>query len=305
VRLPEALFNRAGDNWGPLFRIAQAIGGHWSKTIERAALKALSSVIEDDNDLPMCFLRDVYRLLHPEPKTERDPIPDPLPHIWTQDIVTGLLALDDPSADWARAYRGAQITNYSAGRMLSHWLRPDRPKQIRVGTQNLHGVYTSELRDAFARHLGKGEIVQQPPKQPATSATSATDRKGVQKGSEKSVAELNSADFSSTTSATKPKKGAGWAVSVADVAEAGDDKFSSATVQITDNNGEFNKVADVAGEISPARVIPPPASGKTQPRIALTAASRTRLNKLNGAAAATEKAEQARRASLPREVRKL
>ena len=112
----------------------------------RAVTEARS---DDDGDLPKAFLDDVRRLLFPENKPA-------LPHMWTKDITAGLRVLDDPSADWSRAYHGTEITDYWAGKMLAHWLRPDKAKLIRYNNQQYRGVYTYQLQDAFTRH-GKTE----------------------------------------------------------------------------------------------------------------------------------------------------
>jgi hypothetical protein len=38
LKLPEAIINRAGDNWVPLFAMANAVGGEWLQRVHTAAL---------------------------------------------------------------------------------------------------------------------------------------------------------------------------------------------------------------------------------------------------------------------------
>ena len=59
--LPAELYNRVGDNWRPLFALAELAGGQWPDLILRAALDAVGSA-HDPAELPRLLLsiRDIF-----------------------------------------------------------------------------------------------------------------------------------------------------------------------------------------------------------------------------------------------------
>src|SRR5262249_26392258 len=62
--VPEALHDRAADNWRPLLAIADAAGGEWPSLARVAAFALTDS--EDDRSLPTLLLRDLRDLFDRE-----------------------------------------------------------------------------------------------------------------------------------------------------------------------------------------------------------------------------------------------
>jgi putative DNA primase/helicase len=112
---PEALDDRARDNWEPLLAIAEAAGDHWPSTARAAAL-ALGVRIEDGGEnLGVELLLDVRQLFGE----------DPPERISLKDLCSRLADLEDrPWAKFGR--RGEPITT----RVLASMLRPFRIEPI-------------------------------------------------------------------------------------------------------------------------------------------------------------------------------
>jgi hypothetical protein len=306
---PDELFNREGDNWEPLLWIAAMVGGRWPATIQAVALKAAGKKVRDDNDLAGAFLLDLHRILLPSPGA------DPLPHIWTRDLTTRLRNLDDPSADWTRAYHGSEITDYWTGRMLGRWLDPDSPQPITVGRQKLRGVYTSQLQDVFTRHLKKptyargGDTEREPP------VSSMDGRKDAVNNSENSRTQSNtpavpfgeypfhtaSLPGSAAHDAIPRAKGNGSSSPGTD-GTAG--RFGVVPQRLVEIAGEFGARADGTdgtGAIPSAGASVPLNSAETRTDAQLKVAQSDRRRRVNGQTAPVADPEREARLQLPDE----
>jgi hypothetical protein len=93
--LPEGLYNRAGDNWGPIFSIAALAGGRWSQLVGQAAFAALAA--DQAESVLVALLDGVRRAFG-----GRD-------RLRTRELLDTLLA--DDEFDWGTANRGKPIND--------------------------------------------------------------------------------------------------------------------------------------------------------------------------------------------------
>lgn len=135
--LPDALNDRARDNWRPLIAIADLVGGGWPERARKAAL-ALSSQDSAD-DVGVLLLEDLSELFE---TTGRAFCP-------TADVLVALNARDDrPWPDWKE---GTAMTSVQLARLL----RPFgvRPSEHLVEDQVLRGYLRTDCQDSYARYL--------------------------------------------------------------------------------------------------------------------------------------------------------
>jgi putative DNA primase/helicase len=95
--LPDALNDRAQDNWEPLLAIADAAGGPWQQKAREAAL-ALSGTKDEPASLGVELLRDI-RTIFAEEAVDR---------LAGADLVAALIAKEE--RPWGEANRGKPIT---------------------------------------------------------------------------------------------------------------------------------------------------------------------------------------------------
>ncbi|SOZ49049.1 hypothetical protein CBM2615_A120001 [Cupriavidus taiwanensis] len=144
--LPDALHDRAQDNWEPLFAIADAAGGDWPALARRAAL-ALSSPGEADptHSKGVELLADI-RTVFEQRKANGVPGWDRLS---TVELLKGL-CLDD-EAPWATYNRGKEMTP----RQLANKLREYRisSKNLRRDVTVMKGYEHAQFSEVFERYL--------------------------------------------------------------------------------------------------------------------------------------------------------
>ena len=137
--LPEALSDRAQDNWEPLFAIAGCAGPEWLERASAAAL-ALSHVDEPVVSTGNELLADIQQVFAQKGVFK----------IGTVDLIEALVA-DDEKA-WAGYNRGKPMSP----RQLAKQLAPYgiKPKTIRFSDKNTpKGYDLDQFEDAFARYL--------------------------------------------------------------------------------------------------------------------------------------------------------
>lgn len=147
--LPEALHDRAQDNWRPLVAIAEAAGGGWPERARRAALLLSGSVEEESAGvLLLADLRGLFRATN---------------RLSTVDILEALNAMEE--RPWAEYGGGKPLTE----RQLARLLRPYRirPRTLRRGLTTFKGYRQVDLEDAFTRYL--------PPRDPSHPSQSSSD----------------------------------------------------------------------------------------------------------------------------------
>ncbi len=141
--IPDALHDRAADNWEPLLSIADLGGERWSRLARSTAL-ALSGGADNDASnagLGVQLLTDLEQYFAARPAMQ---------HHATTDLLAYLAGIDD--APWATFAKGKGMT----ARHLSRLLKPYGiiPQTIRVSATSTPKGYTvADFRDAFARYL--------------------------------------------------------------------------------------------------------------------------------------------------------
>lgn len=138
--VPEALNDRAADNWAPLLAVADLAGGPWPERARTAAL-ALSQEVEDESPGVM-LLADV-RALFEERGVDR---------LATPDIVSALVQRED--RPWPEWRRGNPLT----ARAMAKLLKPYgiAPRQMKLAGDKARGYDRADFEDAWARYLEQG-----------------------------------------------------------------------------------------------------------------------------------------------------
>jgi len=148
--LPEALNDRAQDNWEPLLAIADYAGRHWPRYARDAALK-LSGAEQESMSLSAELLADI-REVFDHKKVDR---------ISTADLLQALTA--DDLNPWATYNRGKPMAPRQLARRLDEYNVKSR--DIRFGHDGIRKGYDREqFDDVFTRYLPLSNT-------PATSAT--------------------------------------------------------------------------------------------------------------------------------------
>lgn len=147
--LPEALNDRAQDNWEPLLAIADHAGGDWPRNARDAALK-LSGVEQEALSLTAELLADIREVFEHK-RVDR---------ITTADLLQALT--DDDLKPWATYYRGKPMTPRQLAKRLDEYHVNSR--DIRFSYEVRKGYDLAQFTDAFNRYLS-------PHSPPATSAT--------------------------------------------------------------------------------------------------------------------------------------
>jgi putative DNA primase/helicase len=137
--IPDALDDRARDNWEPLIALADTAGGNWPARARAAAL-ALSGRRDDDDEIGVAILGAI-RGLFVTHHTDR---------LGSRAIVKALTA--DRTARWIGCNRGKALTEAQLARLL-------RPFEIYpTSFGNARGYRLAECQDAFARYAEPNQI---------------------------------------------------------------------------------------------------------------------------------------------------
>lgn len=158
--LPDALSDRAQDNWEPLLAIAEIAGPKWIAHATAAALK-ISKSGEKSVSIGNELLADIQYAFDKKQQ----------PKISTADLI-GELASDDEKP-WATYNRGKSISP----RQLSRLLEPYgiRPKTVRLGAFDTPKGYDREqFIDAFARYLATADADAEEPTDKVIPPSSST-----------------------------------------------------------------------------------------------------------------------------------
>jgi hypothetical protein len=141
--LPEALHDRAADNWEPLLQIAEVAGGDWPETARRAALKLSGSAdqVQSTGTELLADIQDVFETR----KVER---------IFSADLLDALLS--DEEKPWATWRNGRPMTLAQLSRQLAGY--GIKSAQIRIGGTSKKGYLSSDFNDAFRRYLSSPAI---------------------------------------------------------------------------------------------------------------------------------------------------
>lgn len=149
--LPEAIGNRAADNWEPLLTVAEIAGGEWPQRALDAALDAakVASVSSIGTEL-LLDIRASFAA------TELD-------RLSTSDLINQLCV--DDSSRWPDFSRGKRISPTDLARLLKPY--GIRPKDVRLANQErLKGYTLADFDEAFVRYLPPSTIFAATPRQP-------------------------------------------------------------------------------------------------------------------------------------------
>lgn len=139
--LPEALNDRAQDNWRPLVAIADAISTDLGQAARDAAIKiAAENIGGGEEDASIMALADAAAVFELK---RREQLP-------SKDIVDAFVALvDRPWAEWRR---GQPLTQNSLARLLKPF--GIKPKELRFGEKDTRrGYEAAPIREAKSRFV--------------------------------------------------------------------------------------------------------------------------------------------------------
>jgi hypothetical protein len=146
--LPDALSDRAQDNWEPLLAIAGCAGEAWVQRAMAAALELSGSteeVVSTGNEL----LADIQQVF----ESKR------VPKITTTGLIRALV--EDPEAAWATYNRGHELTPRQLARMLKGY--GVASKNVRIDHEQAKGYDRDQFADAFSRYVSASPENSRPP----------------------------------------------------------------------------------------------------------------------------------------------
>ena len=143
-QLPEALSDRAQDNWRPLVAIADAAGGDWPRKARIAAV-ALSRRITDDESEGVMLLADLQKMFRP------DATGKPVKALPTAVIIRRLTGPDMEDRPWAEYRFGKPITAHQLSRLLKPFGVHHR--KVRSGDRTAWCYRYDDLTDALRRYV--------------------------------------------------------------------------------------------------------------------------------------------------------
>jgi putative DNA primase/helicase len=136
-QIPDAIYNRAADNWEPLLAIAEAIGGDAPERAQQFALAACG--VEEEPSRGAMLLADIRNVFE-----ERG-----CDKISSIDLVAALVAMAD--RPWGECTHGKALTQSGlAGRLKPFTIVS---KKVRIADKTLQGYELKAFADAFARYI--------------------------------------------------------------------------------------------------------------------------------------------------------
>jgi len=136
--LPDALNDRAQDNWEPLLAIADFAGGDWPQLARQAALK-ISGTEHETISLTSELLSDIREIFDAQQ----------LDRISTAQLISELTT--DDLKPWATYNRGKPLSPRQLAKRLEEY--EIKSRTIRVYANTCKGFYRDQFSDAFERYL--------------------------------------------------------------------------------------------------------------------------------------------------------
>jgi hypothetical protein len=134
--LPARAFNRLGDNWRPLFAIAEVVGREWPQR----CIKAFDSIAPDDDTIGTVLLMDI-RAVFAEHGGDR---------MTSLALCAALAALEGrPWAEWGKSAK--PITQNQLARLLKPY--QVSPVDVRTAEGTRMGYVLDRLERAFERYI--------------------------------------------------------------------------------------------------------------------------------------------------------
>lgn len=137
--VPDALNDRAQDNWRPLLAIADAVGEPWPEAARKAAQLLSGPAGEEDQSAGVQLLADLRDLFRKE-RTD---------FLASKHLVESLVEMEE--RPWPEFRKGKPITVRQLAALLAKF--SVRPKQERTDNSIVRGYELSTLQDPFARYL--------------------------------------------------------------------------------------------------------------------------------------------------------
>jgi uncharacterized protein DUF3631 len=136
--IPEALNDRAADNWRPLLAIADRAGGQWPKLASAAALTLSGDDATDDTE-GVQLLADIAATF-----SERN-----ADRLTSADLTTALVAIE--GRPWAEWRGGKSLSAHGLARLLKPF--SVIPTTIRFGDRTAKGYQLSDFTECFEAYL--------------------------------------------------------------------------------------------------------------------------------------------------------
>lgn len=137
--LPEALNDRAQDNWEPLLAIADHVGEDWPELARQAALK-ISGTEKDPVSMSAELLADIRDVFDSKG----------MDRITTTELIDSLI--ENEESPWATYNRGNPINARQLGKRLKEY--GIASKDLKIGPGNVRkGFNREQFEDAFKRYL--------------------------------------------------------------------------------------------------------------------------------------------------------
>jgi putative DNA primase/helicase len=153
--LPDALNDRAQDNWEPLLAIAMTASDEWLKIGVDAALK-LSGVESEPQSVGTELLADIQNIFKSKG----------VDRISLKDLVEALC--DDEEKSWKTYNHGKSISSRQVSTRLAGY--GIRSKTVRIGKETSKGYTLEQFAETFSRYL------VYPPESPVTQSQSIRNK---------------------------------------------------------------------------------------------------------------------------------
>jgi len=147
---PEALHDRAADNWRPLFAVADLAGGDWPERARQIAVVLSGGEADQDTSVRVQLLVDMKAIFDAD---DRDQLPSAF-------ICEQLAKMEE--RPWPEWRQGKPITPRQLARQLDAF--SIRPGTIRTDASTAKGYKKEAFRDAWSRYLPFRSVT---PSQPA------------------------------------------------------------------------------------------------------------------------------------------
>jgi putative DNA primase/helicase len=145
-KIPEALDDRAGNNWEPLLAVAGVLGGDWPKKAMLASL-ALNDTDDQETVTTLLLARLQEIIENSNPSRTRNKAGEEIQYLESGHLVDELNKYKDmPWKDWAKG-------NGLSQRKLADMLRDFEIKPLRFGHEKESGYNLSDLKAAIERYV--------------------------------------------------------------------------------------------------------------------------------------------------------
>ncbi|MEE9290938.1 MAG: DUF3631 domain-containing protein [Alphaproteobacteria bacterium] len=170
---PDALHDRAADNWRPLLAIADCVGMDWPGHARTIAQQLSTGDPGEDSSVKTQLLADIRAIMDSRA----------IERIASADLVEALVSMED--RPWPEWKRGKPITTRGVARLLVDF--EIRPQTIRLDSNiTAKGYLLDDLKDTFVRYIDDLSVTPSQSFPPVafsenlsvTSPPVVTDRKG-------------------------------------------------------------------------------------------------------------------------------